>query len=531
MTGERPVAWSTINAGEALPGVVTPLTWSFFGDNVERAFRGAFCDLGVLRASEVRAPERREERMWDLFLGRAAANLDTFRWLGDLMPGTSADAIEQQIFGTVRPGLEDRSSRRRYPAVAAKAPLAVARVAARLRDASAEIRPWWERTTFDAPPASAAAARAVLAEAARRHEEVMRPHTLAAMLCQSLYEQVRALAERAGRPGLEIRLVTGYGDMAETDVVADMWALSRGRLELEAFLRRHGFHGPNEGELSARTWRLRPDPVEALAASYRDLPDEREPRAVEAGRALERRAAEQELLGALAPVRRPPARLVLALAGRLIPLRGVGKATFLQCSDVARTAARALGRELVADGVLDDPEDVFMLTLEELLAPVPAPGLREVAAERRAAHERHLELDLPESWEGEPEPRPRGDGRGAREEVVVSGIAVSPGVVEGRARLIVDPDGDEELEPGEVLVCRTTDPSWASVMVMASALVVDIGGPISHGAIVARELGIPCVTGTRTGTAAIRTGDLVRVDGSKGTVDVLEAVGAQPAPA
>ena len=71
-------------------------------------------------------------------------------------------------------------------------------------------------------------------------------------------------------------------------------------------------------------------------------------------------------------------------------------------------------------------------------------------------------------------------------------------------------------------MCRTTDPGWASTMMLASALVIDIGGPISHGAIVARELGIPCVTGTRTGTATIRTGDLVKVDGEKGEVVVLE---------
>jgi pyruvate,water dikinase len=93
-------------------------------------------------------------------------------------------------------------------------------------------------------------------------------------------------------------------------------------------------------------------------------------------------------------------------------------------------------------------------------------------------------------------------------------------VVEGRIRVILDP-ADTEMDSGDVLVARTTDPSWASVMFLASALVVDIGGPLSHAAVVAREMGVPCVMGTGDGTVRLRTGDRVRVDGAKGTVDVL----------
>ena len=78
------------------------------------------------------------------------------------------------------------------------------------------------------------------------------------------------------------------------------------------------------------------------------------------------------------------------------------------------------------------------------------------------------------------------------------------------------------LEDGEVLVCRTTDPSWGTAFHLVSAAVIDIGGPSSHGAIVSRELGMPCVINTGSGTAQLRTGDLVRVDGGAGVVTVLE---------
>jgi pyruvate,water dikinase len=87
---------------------------------------------------------------------------------------------------------------------------------------------------------------------------------------------------------------------------------------------------------------------------------------------------------------------------------------------------------------------------------------------------------------------------------------------------VVSDPAEADVEPGDVLVCATTDPSWASLFLVAAAVVIDIGGPISHGAIVARELGIPCVINTRTGTRQLHTGDLVCVDGDKGTVEVIE---------
>jgi phosphohistidine swiveling domain-containing protein len=518
------VAWSTSNASEALPGVATPMTWSFFGDNVEIAFRGAFCDVGVLRRQDVVAPARTEDRMWDVFFGRAAANLNTFRWLADKTPGTGGNAIEQQIFATVRPGMVDAPDRGRYPIVAVKMPLSALRLTKQLRASTADILPWWQHAVGPGAPTTKAQAQALLRDASARHRAVMRPHTLAAMLCQALYEQIRVLAEKAGRPGLETSLVTGYGDMAETEVVSDLWAVSRDRLTLDEFVVRHGFHGPNEGELAALTWRLRRDPLERLVTAYRGMDDDRDPRRVEAQRGEERRSAEAELLAALPRARRAPARAVLGVAAKLIPLRGVGKAGFLRCCDAARTAARAYGDELVAAGVLEDVEDVFLLTMPELLVPEPAPGTTALVAERRAIRAEYRSVENPDYFEGVPVPQPLVVPE-ASEATVVTGIAVGGATVEGIARLIVDPEGDDELEDGEILVCRTTDPSWASLMMVASALVIDIGGPISHGAIVARELGIPCVIGTRTGSAIIRTGDRLRVDGTSGEVRILERAG------
>jgi pyruvate,water dikinase len=266
-------------------------------------------------------------------------------------------------------------------------------------------------------------------------------------------------------------------------------------------------------------WREDPSPLERRIAEYRAKPDSADPRVRE--RELRRRLPECQcaVLDALPAVQRPAARAVLELAARLIPLRGVGKRAFLQSIDVARGAARAAGREMVAAGELDDPEDVFYLTVEELTGALPS-DVRQLVGARRARRAEYQKLVLPSTWRGTPEPQSVPD-RPDDGPMVIAGKGVSAGVVEGRVRVVDDPSF-ADVEPGEVLVAPTTDPSWASVMFVSAALVVDIGGPLSHAAVVARELSVPCVVNTRTGSRMLRTGDLVRVDGAAGTVEVLE---------
>jgi pyruvate,water dikinase len=105
---------------------------------------------------------------------------------------------------------------------------------------------------------------------------------------------------------------------------------------------------------------------------------------------------------------------------------------------------------------------------------------------------------------------------------MLTGIAASPGVAEGKARLVADPTQLADIEDGEVLVAASTSPSWTPVFSRVSAVVVDIGGIMCHAAILAREYGLPTVVGTGSATKRIQTGDRIRVDGHKGVVTVLD---------
>lgn len=514
--------WTTVNAAEALPGVSTPLNWTWFGDAVERAFRWTFVDMGVLHPAATVVPAAVDDRLWGVFYGRAAANLDTFRKLGDLTPGTSGDAIELQIFGTLREGVQSNQSRRRYPFVAARLPRSAVALPKALAAHRTSVEAFW-RTSVLTPPADAAEARARFAAAAARFEAVMRPHTLAAMLAQGIYEQVSNVTAAAGRPGLENRLMTGFGGFEETRLMRELWAVSRHRRTLADFIAAHGYHGPTEGEISSRSWREDRAPVEQLLETYRSMDESAGPEAVERSRVAEREEATAALLAALPAARRPAARLVLRIARRYIPLREVGKTAFLQTLDVGRASARIVGEDLARRGVLGDPDDVFHLTVAELTDPTLSGGIKEAVTLRRERREEYLAVKLPEAWTGQPEAIPITSVEAAAEGEKITGLAVGPGVVEGRARVVRDPLSDEPLQPGEVLVCETTDPSWTSLFLVAAGLVIDIGGALSHGAILARELGVPCVINSRIGTQVLRTGDLLRVDGDAGCVEVLRS--------
>jgi pyruvate,water dikinase len=517
--GPPDVHWSTDNVGEALPGVTTPLGWTLWADAGDRMIRESMYALGIYNAAERAQPAELDDRLIQPFHGRVAIRIEWLASVGDRMPGTSGPEAVTSMLGRVPETLAFHPTTRRYPVIAAKLPYVAATAPRRLRALAPEVHDWWRRETGTVAAASHPDAVARFRLAHQRFERVMTLHTMALMsVLTPLLQAVTALVERTGVGS--VGAFSGPGG-AEMGIVADIWRASRGRLDLADVVAAHGYHGPFEGEISSRVWREDSTPLERIIAGYAAKGDTEDPVLVEARARRLLPARQRELVAELPRRRRAGGLALLRYAARTLPLRGVGKASFLQALDVARACARQVGRSLVEAAVLADPEDVFYLTTAELAD--PPPDIREVIAERRGYRRAHQHLTLPGSWRGCPDVHPvehgSPDGRDARP-AILRGIGVSAGVVEGTVRVVTDPSF-ADVEPGEVLVTATTDPSWASIMFLSSALVVDIGGALSHAAVVARELGIPCVVNTRTGSRDLRTGDLVRVDGATGTVELL----------
>jgi pyruvate,water dikinase len=508
-------SWTTTNVGEAVPGVQTPLGWSIWGPAGEAGLRRAFHTIGALSRSEIAVPARSEDRLFSLFYGRIALHLDLLcRW-ADRVPGTSGEAMATQIFSHVPPGYQSRPARRYYPRVAVRAGIPWILGPRWIRSSRRDMARFWEQSVAAAPTLDGEGARRLLLDGAEAFAQVIYHHTVLTLgAVQPVYDLVGKACRGSDISAQE--LMGGHGGHEETALLRDLWECSRGRLTLERFLAAYGYHGPREGDISSVVWREDPEPVRRLIESYRTKPDDADPASVERDQIRRRRELEHRFLTSLPRTRRPFARLALRLASRYIPLRGVGKVAFLQGMDVTRLAARRLAEIEVAAGELADPDDVFFLTLDDLRDGWPADAAA-LAKERRTFYEQYLPLDLPDVWQGQPEAVTAEQPGG---ETAISGIGASPGVIEGPVRVILDP-ADAQVEEGEILVARNTDPAWASLMFLSAGLISDIGGLMSHTAVVARELGIPCVVNTRTASRTLMTGDRIRLDGTRGTVELI----------
>lgn len=511
-------AWSTINTRENYQGVMSPLGATLWLPVSDLAVNGTFCDLGVLRRAEVRAATDPAESSSTVFYGRYTASINYFRRISDLIPGQSGAAFEEQIFGTARADVPDTSTMRRYPMVAIKAPVTVVRLPARMRALAHEVDTWWRFAT-----SAAGMKRPVdvqFNQAVSMLERTMRVHVAATFVAQGVFDTLRKLSDSVGRPGLHLELSTGYGQMVETEFVAALDDVAQDRSTVPEFLAEYGFRCAGEIEVSNPSWRERPEIVQRMVDKYRAAPARQDLGAAAAARARTRQAAERQLLAALPRPKRPLGRLVLKLAATFIPLREEGKAALAKAFDGARVACAIRGRELVAADVIDDVEDVFYLTFDEIRR-TPPPNARVLVANRRELRKAYEAIDVPDAWVGPPVPVAV-TVAGTERVDTVTGVAAAHGTAEGLARVLASADDLDDLEPDEILVCRTTDPSWASAFHLAAGAVIDIGSTSSHGAIVAREMGLPCVIGTGNGTTLIRTGDLLRIDGAAGVVTILE---------
>jgi pyruvate,water dikinase len=291
--------------------------------------------------------------------------------------------------------------------------------------------------------------------------------------------------------------------------------------------------GLGEIDLGRPRWREDPRPIMQTLQSYLQIEDPGQ--APDAAFARGAAAAEAAIDHLAEAVRRAPggwfkARRVRWAARRmraLASLRETPKFWAIRVMGLVRAALLDSGQELVDEGRLACPDDLFFLRLSELraLASGEERDWPALVGTRRATHARQarrtqiprlLLSDGQAFYEGVAAPA----GDEAPEGVLV-GSPVSPGLVEGRVRVVLDPHRTR-LAPGEILVCPGTDPAWTPLFLVAGGLITEVGGLMTHGSVVAREYGIPAVVGVTQATTRLQTGQRVRIDGSRGEITILD---------
>jgi rifampicin phosphotransferase len=569
-TFEDRQVWTNANTGEVLPDVVTPMTLSLLLALAEALLRRRLW-AGGLRI--------KIEQVWSLIAGRLYFNFNTVYALGRCIPGTKYRGVED-MFGGRQDTMLALKQIHLTQADLPRIDMNYWRAAVGLPTLALQFLCYSTRHG-DAAMASVRRANEDLdrLEPGRLSDEELRTAIQAASTPE-LLRDVKALeailfgvsytaflfaaCDRWFGPegrSLAHRLLAGVGELDTAASGHDLWLLAEqaakeppikaallnertftafaSRLDGSAaspaflaqwntFMRRHGHHTRGEIEVFNPRWSECPDLVLDMVRGYVEAinAEHPSPLARQDALAAERIALTEECLRRLRnPLKRALFRVVVHRAQKGGRFRENLKSEAIRQFAVLRRLLLELGRRLVARGRLADQNDTFFLQIEEVQSASlwdPHTDLRARVAERRALYERDRKVTPPSVIVGRFDPDrfvPAAIDRATKE---FRGVGASAGKAKGRARVILRSDTDERVQPGEILVAPFTDPGWTPYFLSAAGIVMDLGGILSHGSIVAREYGIPAVVNVGPATQIIRTGQWLEVDADQGVVKVLD---------
>jgi pyruvate,water dikinase len=516
--------WINTNLGEAIPDVMTPATWSMVQVFMNRAMAtlslpghrgygivgGRFylnMSLAMSLSAAVGISEKRFQSLTRTTFGRIPDGVAIPR-----VPLPRLRLLRMQIPTSYRFQRDVFRNIKQLPAYVAANPQRCAALIARVRETAEPValaRLWEDEV------------RPLVVLGSDMLAAAGRSNPIALLTTQN---RLRKLVGDADAAALTSGLTIDGDVLASLGPVVGLARLERGEIDEATYAERYGHRSPHEFEVSL------PRPVERPGWLAEQVAAQRaagtDPLAMLEKVEAANRAAWDRLVAAH-PRKERAVRARLERWARAERGREQARTEVVRTFTVVRALLLRAG-ELTGLG-----DEVFMLSLDEVdavLRGAPAPD----TAERRAAYERYRALPPyptlirgrfdPFAWAADPDRRADlfdasattapGDG-------TVSGFPGASGVVEGTVRVLRSVDEGAALRPGEVLVTTVTNIGWTPLFPRAAAVVTDVGAPLSHAAIVARELGIPAVVGCGNATTVLRTGDRVRVDGGRGTVECL----------
>lgn len=549
--------WSNINVGESLPGVATPFTWSVLSAFSELGFRRAFGALGCT------VPEDAE--LVGEFRGRIYLNMSEFMRVLSQVPVIDPRVIAALGGGDFASRLELPRDREGMAAFVARLPITASRFLAqsvrvdakveafsrefdeeRSRLSSIDLRvlsaPALDRTLLDVEHLlddlgavlltayGSLLATVVLLDGWLRLLAGPEADALERDLITGLAAVESAapglllarLSEEASRdtPAAEYLRTTDASRLALADLPEGPT-----RRALEQLLARYGHRGFREAEIAEPRWGEDPRILLRTVREHVIAGGGASSLATRQRRIAEARLGAEKRLAALVPLAlRPLARALVRRVQRLVAMREKLRSDVVAVLGSFRQVVLEISRRLASREPALGTDAGFYLTLDETHAFLDGrlPTVVELVAGRRARHRRDAALpEPPSTFVGHP---PEGDVSkvaGAK----LLGLAASAGVGEGLVRVLRSAADTERLRHGDVLVVPSADVGWSPLFLLASAVVTDLGGPLSHAAIVLRELGVPAVVNVTDATHVLRDGERVVVDGDRGEVRRLDPVG------
>ena len=552
------------NAGEVLADPVSPLGWTFAWESgIVLGCRDGFVLLGVFDASEY---DTLKPESFGLFGGYFYNSLTQARLFG-VRSGAGWQAIDNAYFddpAAVPPYVEREwhISPRHTEALTKSmgwimSTPNVPEIDRQKLDAKA-LRDSRPDLTTQSTVQLLGRARSI-----QRHLVAMFAQHAIASLGASVGPGVMAGVLGEIDPSLVTQLIAGVGDVDSALIANSAWALSRTirsstvlmaiyddggvagvaeRLDasdsvdaaaltsaIEVFMYEHGSRGPNEWDPYFPSYETKPELLHSALERLRQSNDSADPVAGEARGAAERARIVGELTGTLAGNDGALGTLQAGInsARVFMVARERCKTNNIRAVGEIRMCFDELGRRQVADGNLDHHRQIYMLAEDELDAYFADPAsFRSTIIEREADYLALYDVEPPYIVDVAAAPLREWTRRGVTEIEPVSvgdvlkGVAGSPGIATGTAKVLLSVDDPTELEDGDILIAPSTDPAWTPIFLAAGAVVVNVGSVGTHAVIVSRELGIPCVPSIADATRRIPTGATITVNGHEGTVTI-----------
>ena len=553
-TSQRFPHYTRANAGEVLADPVSPLGWSFGWDGgIVQGYKDGLIRIGAYEDADF-DPEHPESVA--CFGGYFYINLSAIRMQGVRNPAATVEALDQAFFGDhpdVPPYVAHPHDDKPHLTanIDAHTQWVMSGVAwpeldhdrseaAELRHSRGDLGSYTDAQLVD---------RARFVQSKLSH--LFSQHVVSGSSAAVAPGLLGVVATAIGEPNLPMTLLSSIGDVDSADANYALWALSRlvrddaelmrafdrdpdGALASASpsfmsawhdFVVEFGSRGPDEWDLRSPTWETHPQLLLAALDRVRLQSDDESPHLRHTRKAEQRDELIRQARSALEGNSDVAPLLDLGLsAGKMMAHRERTKTTIVRVLHEARIAFRELGRRHGHD------ELIFQLLDDEI-----DEYLNDPRSFDRRLRERHAEWT--ELFALEPPfiianasvaplgqwPRKNdGDVAVASFGEVLTGVAGSPGVARGIARVILDPADPGDLGPGDILVAPCTDPSWTPLFMTSAAVVVNVGGQISHAVIVSRELGVPCVVSVNDATKRITDGSLIEVNGNTGSVTIVE---------
>jgi len=559
---ERQV-WTNANAGEVVPDVVTPMTWSTINLFVKKLLDSFFGWCGF---------EVEDNPMFGLIAGRAYFNLNTAIGMGRHFPeklmlklNDSFGGKHHEMFsdGLLDIPEENVPKIKFHPfKLIVNIPIFIFSFLLCTKKKSeahisriSSINDKFEKLNINGMSAHTLA---VTANAAIKQQTQLTKSIgiIKGVDCFLIFSLIcsRWLKD----DNLANKLLVGVGNMEDAQAGRDIWKIAAkadsiaevkkiintsdrwqdiekklceskdGQAFLKSwfnFMARHGHHCRGEAELYNPRWSEMPDYILNLVRSYINNLDQHDFTEKQSLQIIKQQQLLEQCNKKLKnPFKRMLFKYFLKHAQQAGVFRENWKNQIVRCIAIVRKILLNLGKKLQEKTVFDNHEDIFFLKFEEIELVIRNKAefdIKKTIASRRGEYEKNKLVTPPKVVIGKFNPDNYTPDAIDTDAEQLTGLAVSSGMITGKARVILKADTNEQVLPGEILVAPFTDPGWTPYFISAAAIVMDMGGMLSHGSIIAREYGIPAVVNVGSATKIIKTGQTIQVDANRGVVKII----------